>query len=52
MSGRIVIDPKTFNEEARAKKEEVSADDDKDDDKEKEEKKPCNYSQALLPSDD
>lgn len=40
MSGRIVIDPKTFNEEARAKKEEVSADDDKDDDKEKEEKKP------------
>jgi len=42
MSGRIMIDPKTFNEEARAKKEEVAAyesDDGKD--KEKEAKKPC-----------
>jgi hypothetical protein len=42
MSGRIVIDPKTFNEEARAKKEEVDADDSDDEkDKDKEAKKPC-----------
>jgi hypothetical protein len=47
MSGRVIIDPKTFNEEARAQKEEVDnndddGDDDSDDSKnddEKEEKK-------------
>jgi hypothetical protein len=35
MSGRVIIDPKTFNEEARAQKEEVDNngnDDDKRDD--------------------
>jgi hypothetical protein len=48
MSGRIVIDPKTFNEEAQAKKEEVSSDDDKDDEKDKEEKKPCNSPKPFL----
>lgn len=37
-----MIDPKTFNEEARAKKEEVAADESDDEkDKDKEEKKPC-----------
>ena len=32
MSGRVITDPKTFNEEARAQKEEVYNDDDDDDD--------------------
>lgn len=45
MSGRVVIDPKTFNEEARARKEEVASNDDKneddDKDKEKDDKNPC-----------
>jgi hypothetical protein len=48
MSGRVIIDPKTFNEEARAQKEEVynnddddddDGDDDSDNDSEKDEKK-------------
>ena len=32
MSGRVIIDPKTFNEEARKKKEEVSGDESGEDD--------------------
>jgi hypothetical protein len=43
-SGRVVIDPKTFNEEARAKKEEIAARDSEDEDEKKDEKadrKPC-----------
>jgi len=46
MSGRVIIDPKTFNEEARAQKEEVYSDDDdgnsnddSDNESEKDEKK-------------
>ncbi len=44
-SGRVVIDPKTFNEEARAKKEEVAAQDIGDDEKkeEKADRKPCEF---------
>lgn len=43
-SGRVVIDPKTFNEEARAKKEEIAAKESDDEDEKKEDKanrKPC-----------
>lgn len=41
MSGRVVIDPKTFNEEARARKEELAENDSDDEDKTKIEYKPC-----------
>jgi hypothetical protein len=43
MSGRVVVDPKTFNEEARKRKETIAADADKESkkNKDKEEAKPC-----------
>jgi hypothetical protein len=42
MSGRVVIDPKTFNEEARARKEELAAAEDSDtEEKTTKDSKPC-----------
>jgi hypothetical protein len=44
-SGRVVIDPKTFNEEARAKKEEIAAQESDGDEKkeDKADRKPCEF---------
>lgn len=40
-SGRVIIDPKTFNEEARARKEEIAADDTEDEKNNTRDLKPC-----------
>ena len=41
MSGRVVIDPKTFNEEARLRKEEIASEESDDDKDTKKDLKPC-----------
>lgn len=48
-SGRVVIDSKTFNEEVRAKKEEIAAQESDDDEKKEEraDRKLCGFSPRL-----